>query len=130
MLLCEPGSAQPGFSRDRRYIDSGSGALQDGRGEKNTLKRGNTLAVSDIDRHLGRKIEAARQKLGLSHETLATLAEIDPDKIRAMETGALRVSSFALARIARHVGEPLSWFFDGLPGQDVFDKKTEKNRSV
>ena len=79
--------------------------------------------------HLGQRIAEARRNLDLSHETLADLTEIEAGKIKAMESGTLRVSSIALARVARSMDVPLSWFFDGLPGQEVFDTLSDK-RSV
>ena len=49
------------------------------------------------------------------------MIEVDLAILIAMETGAVRVTSLLLARAARVLDFPLSWFFDGLPGQEVFD---------
>lgn len=52
---------------------------------------------------------------------LAARLEIDESTLDAMEAGEMRIASLNLARIARDLELPLRWFFDGLPGQDVFD---------
>ena len=85
---------------------------------------------SEIDKHLGARIRFARMELGLSPERLAEMIEVDPDVVKAMEAGELRVSALRLARISRNLDKPLSWFFDGLPGQEVFEDKKSKARSV
>lgn len=50
-------------------------------------------------------------------------------EIEIMESGEVRIPSIQLARLARILDLPLSWFFAGLPGQDVFDA-TDARRSV
>ncbi|MEC7291708.1 MAG: helix-turn-helix transcriptional regulator [Pseudomonadota bacterium] len=84
----------------------------------------------EIDRHLGLRIEEARQLRGLSQAELADVIEADVATIAAMETGQVRIASIVLARIARELDLPLSWFFDGLPGQDVFDAPQRQRRLV
>ena len=69
-------------------------------------------------------------ELGISPERLAEMIEDDPDVVKAMETGDLRVSALRLARISRNLDKPLSWFFEGLPGQEVFEDKKARARSV
>ena len=79
------------------------------------------MSGSDIDRHLGRTIRAGRNQAAQSVEALARQLEVATSQIEAMEAGHVRIASLQLARIARALDLPLSWFFDGLPGQDVFD---------
>jgi len=79
------------------------------------------VSGSEIDRHLGRKILEARKQRGQSQDSLAKMIDVDPAKLNAVESGDERVASLLLARIARALDLPLSWFFDGLPGQEVFD---------
>lgn len=52
---------------------------------------------------------------------LAREINLQSDEIEAMEAGEVRIASLQLARIARVLDLPLSWFFAGLPGQEVFD---------
>nr|WP_070960287.1 helix-turn-helix transcriptional regulator [Hyphomonas sp. Mor2] len=79
------------------------------------------MSGSDIDRHLGRKIKDAREQAGRTQAELAQRLQIEESTLEAMEAGEVRIASLNLARIARDLELPLSWFFEGLPGQDVFD---------
>ena len=88
------------------------------------------MPASEIDKHLGARIRFARMELGFSAERLAAMIDDDLDLVKAMEAGELRVSALRLARISRNLDKPLSWFFDGLPGQEVFDDNKPKARSV
>jgi len=73
----------------------------------------------------------AREKRGLQQADIAQIIDADPAVVAGMEEGRLRVASFALARISRSLDLPLSWFFNGLPGQEVFDSnQRERRRSV
>ncbi|MCR9080556.1 MAG: helix-turn-helix domain-containing protein [Hyphomonadaceae bacterium] len=79
------------------------------------------MSGSEIDRHLGRRIIEAREQCGQTQAALAQRIDIEPAVLEAMESGNMRVASLQLARVARELDLPLSWFFDGLPGQEVFD---------
>ena len=92
-------------------------------------KPGEAVSGSEIDRHLGRKISEARLKRGQSQDALAQSVDIDADLLNSAESGEVRVSSVLVARVARALELPLSWFFDGLPGQEVFDAP-RRRRSV
>lgn len=72
----------------------------------------------------------ARRDADLSIDDLAERIHYQTADIAAMETGKQRVPSLALARISRVVEKPLSWFFEDLPGQDVFDDASEAKDSV
>ena len=87
------------------------------------------MSGSEIDRHLGRRIREGRSQSGLSASALAREIDLETTRIEAMEAGRIRIASLQLARIARTLDLPLSWFFAGLPGQDVFDAPRER-RSV
>lgn len=97
--------------------------------EINDKAGGETVSGSEIDRHLGRKVSEARRQRAQSQEALARMVEVDSAMLAAVETGAVRVASLLLARVARALDFPLSWFFDGLPGQEVFDAP-QSRRSV
>ena len=91
---------------------------------------GETLSGSEIDRHLGRRIYEARTECGRSHAEVAKIIDGDVETIAAMEEGKVRIGSIALARISRALDLPISWFFDGLPGQDVFASSSRERRLV
>ncbi|MCH9751181.1 MAG: helix-turn-helix domain-containing protein [Alphaproteobacteria bacterium] len=82
---------------------------------------GEIVSGSTIDRHLGRKIKEGRVQRSLSVDALAQQIEVPSAQIEVMESGDVRIASLQLARIAKVLDLPLSWFFAGLPGQDVFD---------
>ena len=87
------------------------------------------MSGSEIDEHLGQRIREARTRSGLSLTALADQIGIKTSQVEVMEAGSIRIASLQLARIAKAVDRPLSWFFAGLPGQDVFDAPRER-RSV
>ena len=91
---------------------------------------GEALSASDIDRHLGGRIYEARTQRGRDQNAIAELIDSDVATVAAMEAGEIRIASVALARIARALDLPLSWFFSGLPGQDVFESDRRERRSV
>jgi ribosome-binding protein aMBF1 (putative translation factor) len=92
-------------------------------------KPGEAVSGSEIDRHLGRRISEARNQREQSQYELAKTIDVDVDELNSVESGEVRVASLLLARVARALDLPLSWFFDGLPGQDVFDAPRSR-RSV
>ena len=87
------------------------------------------MSGSEIDRHLGRRISEAREQRGQSQDQLAKSIDVETDQLNSVESGEARVASLLLARVARALDLPLSWFFDGLPGQEVFDAPRSR-RSV
>ena len=46
---------------------------------------------------------------------------------RAMERGELRIGALHLSRLAMAHGLPIAWFFEDLPGQDLFDALPHPN---
>ena len=84
--------------------------------------------MQGIDQHLGRRIADARQRSGLSAEQLAEGLGIKTDLLHKYETGEVRIPALCVARCARLLDRPLKWFFDGLPGQYVFDQLDKSDR--
>lgn len=94
------------------------------------MTKGKTLSVSEIDRQLGRRMSQAREASGLDRQEMASQIDIEVAKIAGMEDGQLRVSALVLARVAGALETPVSWFYRGLPGQDVFEGDPIARRSV
>ena len=67
-----------------------------------------------VDRHVGGRIRAARKARGLSQEGLAVLLDVSFQQIQKYERGANRVSASRLWEMARALGVPPSYFFEGL----------------
>lgn len=59
-------------------------------------------------RKVGRAIRTERAALGISQEAFALLAGIDPSYYGAVERGDNNVTLLNLAKIAKHLGMPLS----------------------
>ena len=75
-----------------------------------------------IDQHLGARLAEARRSSGISLIAAAAAANMSGPEYTAIETGKTRIPAFVLARLSRLFGRPVSWFYQGLPGQAVFDK--------
>lgn len=74
-----------------------------------------------IDHHLGQRIAQARRESKAELSWLAERIETCEETLRAFERGERRISALYVARCAKALNKPLKWFFEGLPGQDVFD---------
>lgn len=88
--------------------------------------------MQGIDQHLGQRIAEARHVFGMTREQLADGLGISAEMLGKLETGEDRIPALCVARCARLLDHPLKWFFDGLPGQYVFDEldKSERIRLV
>ncbi len=72
----------------------------------------------------------ARTQRDQSLDALAALLNIDSSTLTKIEDGQVRIASVLLARVSRSLDIPLRWFFDGLPGQDVFEAPNAMRGSV
>jgi len=70
-----------------------------------------------IDRHVGERIRSRRAELGMTQHDLATLLGISYQQVQKYETGANRVSAGRLYELARQLGSPVGFFFEGLEGE-------------
>lgn len=77
-----------------------------------------------IDQHLGARLAEARRSSGISLDAAAAAISKSGSEYTAIECGEIRIPAIALARLARLFGKPVSWFYQGLPGQGVFNKAT------
>lgn len=71
-----------------------------------------------VDRHVGSRIRMKRMMAGVSQETLGHHLGVTFQQIQKYEKGSNRVSASKLQQIARILGVPVAFFFDGAPGQD------------
>ncbi len=72
-----------------------------------------------VDVHVGRRIRHRRWMIGMTQQQLAERVGIKFQQIQKYETGANRVSASRLWDIATTLEVPVSFFFEGLEGQDV-----------
>lgn len=75
-----------------------------------------------IDKHLGMRIAQARSDSGISPDAVAAALELSVADYGALERGEQRVSAFVLANLSRLFGRSISWYYEGLPGQSVFNR--------
>ena len=78
--------------------------------------------MESIDQHLGARLAEARQSRGLSEAAAASAIKASGDEYAAIERGEVRIRAIFLARLGRLFDQPISWFYQGLPGQAVFEK--------
>lgn len=71
-----------------------------------------------VDVHVGKRIRHRRWTLGTTQQQLADRVGIKFQQIQKYETGANRVSASRLWDIAAALGVPVSFFFEGMDGQD------------
>lgn len=71
------------------------------------------------DVHIGGLIEARRLRAGLSREALAGPLEVSLSQLGKYLKGANRLSATDLDTLARVLGVPVGFFFEGMPGRDA-----------
>lgn len=67
-----------------------------------------------VDVHVGRRVRARRQTLGVSQVTLAEGIGVTFQQVQKYERGHNRISVSKLYRIAKVLRTPLAYFFEGL----------------
>ncbi|MEM7329814.1 MAG: helix-turn-helix transcriptional regulator [Pseudomonadota bacterium] len=78
--------------------------------------------TSLIDQHLGKRIAAAREQLGIEFDRLSDVVDVPVERLMAFEQGSTRIPAASLSKLAKALGVTPRWFFHGLPGQDAFDR--------
>lgn len=71
-----------------------------------------------VDVHVGSRIRMRRQMINMSQERLGELLGITFQQVQKYEKGANRISASRLHNTAKVLGVPISFFFDGLPGEE------------
>jgi transcriptional regulator with XRE-family HTH domain len=71
--------------------------------------------ATPVDAHIGLKIRARRNLLGLSQTELADAAGITFQQIQKYEKGVNRVGASRLQQFSDALGVPPSYFFEGAP---------------
>lgn len=63
---------------------------------------------------MGNRVRASREALSVSLEALGKATGRSYQQIQKCETGQNRISASALWEIARQLGVPVSFFFEGM----------------
>jgi transcriptional regulator with XRE-family HTH domain len=74
--------------------------------------------ANDIDRHVGTRIRERRVMLGLSQQQMADMIGVTYQQAHKYERGINRISAGRLFEIARVLNVPISYFYEGLEGQE------------
>lgn len=67
-----------------------------------------------VDSHVGTRIRMRRKMQGISQEKLADALGLTFQQVQKYERGSNRVSASKLYQVARFLGSPVSYFFEGL----------------
>lgn len=82
------------------------------------MDKNNKKKPNPIDIHVGSRIRLRRNMLGISQEKLGESLGITFQQIQKYEKGTNRVGASRLQAIASILNSPVSFFFDGAPGED------------
>jgi transcriptional regulator with XRE-family HTH domain len=86
-------------------------------------------STREIDKHLGRRLRAARQAQRLSQSELAIALGISFQQIQKYEKGMNRISAGRLYEIAELLRLPIPSFFEGIrPRQQVRSRRRQRKR--
>lgn len=69
-----------------------------------------------VDIHVGQKIRGRRIELGMSQQALAAALKISFQQVQKYERGVNRVSPSRLWHVGKTLEVPITYFFEGLPG--------------
>lgn len=73
-----------------------------------------TNNANKVDRHVGGRVRARRQVLGISQEKLGSALGVTFQQIQKYEKGTNRISASRLQQIGAALGVPVGYFFEGL----------------
>jgi len=70
-----------------------------------------------IDKHVGSRVRMRRMMLGMSQSTLADGLDLTVQQVQKYEKGTNRISASRLQHISQILQLPVTFFFEGTPGQ-------------
>ena len=76
-----------------------------------------------IDTHVGSRVRMRRLILSMSQEKLADAIGLTFQQVQKYEKGTNRMGSSRLQQIANVLKVPVTFFFEGTPGQSKLDGK-------
>lgn len=97
-------------------------------GPKGKIMAGKSYTPSAIDQHIGKRMQLRRTMLGLSLKDLANICGVTFQQIQKYETADNRISASRLFEIGAAMQTPISFFFNGLPGN--MPDETRATRSM
>ncbi|MDL2295413.1 helix-turn-helix transcriptional regulator [Lachnospiraceae bacterium OttesenSCG-928-E19] len=88
---------------------------------------GKNFAPTSVDAHIGQRMQLRRNMMGLSQKDLAKRCGVTFQQIQKYETAGNRISASRLFDVSTALDTPVSFFFQGLPGN--MPEETRANRS-
>ena len=76
-----------------------------------------------VDKHVGSRVRMRRLMLSMSQEKLADGIGLTFQQVQKYEKGTNRMGSSRLQQIANVMQVPVTFFFEGAPGQSKMDGK-------
>ena len=70
-----------------------------------------------IDKHVGSRVRMRRMMLSMSQSTLANGLDLTFQQVQKYEKGTSRISASRLQHISQILQLPVTFFFEGTPGQ-------------
>ena len=70
-----------------------------------------TPPSAELERHIGRRLRAARKEKGWSMELLGEAIAVSYQQVSRFEKGEHRISAGQLYTLAAYLHRPVSWFF-------------------
>jgi len=83
------------------------------------LAYGAEWRASRVDLHIGRRLRQLRWMRGQSQQEIGASAGLGLDDIQSFEAGAHQIAVSSLSDLAASMGVPVSYFFEGLEGQET-----------
>ncbi len=81
-----------------------------------------------VDAHVGGRVRAGRTLIGMSQEELGNRVGLTFQQIQKYEKGMNRIAASRLWQFSLFLGQPISWFFEGIgkrkrKGEDFHAKR-------
>jgi transcriptional regulator with XRE-family HTH domain len=70
--------------------------------------------ATDVDLYVGLRLRERRVLLGFGQDALAKMLGVSFQQVQKYEKGANRISASRLYQLARVLGMPITWFYDGI----------------
>jgi transcriptional regulator with XRE-family HTH domain len=77
-----------------------------------------TKSPNPIDKHVGSRVRMRRVLIGMSQERLGDALGLTFQQVQKYEKGTNRIGASRLQQIARILGMPVEFFFDGAPATE------------
>lgn len=77
---------------------------------------GRPFTPTSVDEHIGQRVQLRRVMMGLSQKDLAKICGVTFQQIQKYETAGNRISASRLYELSTALETPVTFFFQGLPG--------------